>query len=272
MGNFAINHMTAANTSFAGLLAMAQACGCSGVELRNDLASALFDGEEPAAAANMALQYELQIFAVAQVESFNHLTVETVEAVQKLAAIAAACGSAGVALIPANNNTRTDQTIRRQDLLDALRELVPLLEQHGICGFVEPLGFASASLRFKHEVVDAIEKLGADHCIRLVHDTFHHVLAGEKDYYPEHTGMVHVSGVTNPDLPVDQMLDSHRVLVDAQDRLQNVEQILALQRGGYSGPVSMEAFAPEVHEYSNPAEHLQASFQFISSGLAARVA
>ena len=264
--------MTAANTSFAGLLAMAQACGCSGVELRNDLGSALFDGDAPAAAANMALQFELQIFAVAQVESFNHLSVGTVEAVEKLATIAAACGSAGIALIPANNNTRTDQIIRRQDLLDALRELVPLLEQHGICGFVEPLGFASASLRFKHEVVDAIEKLGANHCIRLVHDTFHHVLAGERDCYPEHTGMVHVSGIINCDLSVDQMRDSHRVLVDARDRLRNVEQVSALQKGGYNGPVSMESFAPEVHQDSNLAEHLQASFQFISSGLATRVA
>jgi 2-keto-myo-inositol isomerase len=43
----------------------------------------------------------------------------------------------------------------------ALRELRPMLEDHGLIGLVEPLGFETCALRHKAEAADAIEALGA---------------------------------------------------------------------------------------------------------------
>ena len=51
-----------------------------------------------------------------------------------------------------------------------------------------------------------------------------------------------------------------------------MEQIAALQAAGWNGPVSYEAFSPEVHAYADPAGELSKSFDFIRQSLAARAA
>ena len=272
MGNFALNHMTAANASFEELLVIAQQCSCSGVELRNDLSSPLFSGLEVEVAAECIAASNLKVFALAEVKSFNHLTAQTVADAENLAAIGKACGAEGIALIPANDGSRLAEATRREDLHRALSELIPLLENYDLYGFVEPLGFSSSSLRSKREAVEVIEGLNASDRVKLVHDTFHHFLAGETECFAQHTGMVHVSGVADSQVAPAKMQDSHRGLVAQDDRLQNIEQLSMLAEQGYHGPVSMEAFAPEVHNFLNPAEYLRDSFQFISSGLAAKVA
>src|SRR3712207_6469164 len=52
--SFALNHMTVARLSYAGLLDAAASLGCVGVEVRNDLTQPLFDGLDPAEAGAMA--------------------------------------------------------------------------------------------------------------------------------------------------------------------------------------------------------------------------
>ena len=105
-----------------------------------------------------------------------------------------------------------------------------------------------------------------------MHDTFHHTLAHGGPYFPDHTGIIHISGVVDPAVSLAQMTDAHRILVDAADRLGNVDQIAALQALGYDGPVSFEAFAPEVHASTQPGADLAASIQFIREGLVRKAA
>lgn len=277
MGNFALNQVTSAESTFTELLSVAVESGCSGIELRNDLASPLFGGFTPDAAAEMVRERKLRIHAIAEVKSFNHLTPQTIRDTEELAEIAQACGAEAIALIPCNAATGNavtgkDEVTRKRNLRHALVELLPILDNFGLQGFVEPLGFASASLRSKREVVEVIEDIGAQEHIKLVHDTFHHFLAGEPEFFPQHTGMVHISGVVEPSLSVNQFQDEHRVLVTRDDRLHNREQLSALADGGYTGPVSMEVFSSEVHKLPNLAESLRDSFQFISSGHVANVA
>ena len=93
--------------------------------------------------------------------------------------------------------------------------------------------------------------------------TFHHHLAGETAFYPNRTGLVHISGVTDPAVAVDDMLDAHRVLVDASDRLENLAQIRALLAAGYDGPFSFEPFAAEIHDLDNPEPALRASMTYL---------
>jgi 2-keto-myo-inositol isomerase len=102
-----------------------------------------------------------------------------------------------------------------------------------------------------------------------VHDTFHHALAHGGDFFPQHTGIVHISGVADPAPALDQMTDAHRVLVDADDRLANVVQLQTLGDLGWSGPISFECFAPQTHASPDPAGDLRASMALISLGLTA---
>ena len=53
----------------------------------------------------------------------------------------------------------------------------------------------------------------------------------------------------------------------ADDRLGNIAQIQALLRGGYTGFLSFEPFAPEVHGLADPAEALRRSMDLIREGV-----
>ncbi len=130
------------------------------------------------------------------------------------------------------------------------------------------MGFAVCSLRYKDVLADAIDAVGGVGTCFMVHDTFHHALAGFGPIYPELTGIVHVSGVKDM-IPLDDMRDPHRVLVDGDDVLGNVAQIRALRRAGYAGPISYEPFAPSVHDLTDPKPALAASMEFIRAGVEA---
>ena len=110
--------------------------------------------------------------------------------------------------------------------------MAPMLRARGLVGLVEPLGFPVSSLRTKRQALDAIDAAGAADVYQLVHDTFHHHLAGETEFFPDRTGIVHISGVVDPAVEVDAMLDPHRVLVDPGDRLENLAPDPRLWSGG----------------------------------------
>ena len=269
---FALNHMTVARMSFAELLDAAARLGCVGVEVRNDLPQALFDGMAPERAGEMAREKGLRILALAEVKRFNDWSDAKAEEALALMRIAVACGAEAVSLIPRNDNLGMGNGERQGALRVALKALKPMLEDHDLVGLVEPLGFETCPLRHKTDSVEVIEALGARGRFKLVHDTFHHHLAGGGPMFPEHTGMVHVSGVTDGTLAVRDMGDRHRVLVDGTDRLGNVEQVRSLEAAGYRGPISFEAFAPETHAAADPVGDLRRSMDFIRTQAALQAA
>ena len=266
----ALNHMTVAGLGYESLLDIAAGLGCVGVEVRNDLPQPLFDGRDPAEAGQMARDRGLRLLAVAEVKRFNDWSPDKAAEARDLMRFAAAAGAEAVSLIPRNDGQGMGNGERQANLRLALKDLKPMLEDHGLVGLIEPLGFAVCALRSKTEAVEAIEALGATGRFKLVHDTFHHTLAGGGPIHAAHTGMVHVSGVTDPGLGIDDMGDGHRVLVDERDRLGNIDQLRALKAAGYSGPVSMESFAKEVHELADPGAALARSFDFMQSRIGER--
>jgi 2-keto-myo-inositol isomerase len=256
---FALNHMTVARLSFVDLVALASRLGCVGIEVRNDLPQPLFDGMDPKAAGDLARSAGLRLLAVAEVKRFNDWSDDKAAEALALMQIAQEAGAEAVSLIPRNDNQGMGNGERQAALRVALKALKPMLEDHDLLGMVEPLGFEICALRYKAEAVEGIEAVGGTGRYRLVHDTFHHRLAHGGPIFPQHTGIVHVSGVVDQEVSLSQMRDPHRVLVTPGDRLGNVEQIAALQAAGYVGPVSYEAFAPSVHALADPETALLAS-------------
>ena len=189
------------------------------------------------------------------------------EKVRRLIAQAVSSDAESISLIPRNDAPAQTDTERDSHLRTALAAILPMLAEAGLVGLIEPLGFATSSLRSKREAVEAIEAAGGETSFRLVHDTFHHHIAGETDYFPEYTGIVHISGVVNPDLAADRMRDEHRGLVDARDRLDNIAQIRDLLDRGYTGAFSVEAFSPVVHSLSDPEAEFGRSFDYLRSAI-----
>ena len=268
MTAFALNHMTVARLGYGPLLDLAADLGCIGIEVRNDLPQPLFDGLDPAIAGAMARDRGLRILAVAEVKRFNDWSDAKAAEALALMKIAQAAGAEAVSLIPRNDNLGMGNGERQAALRVALKALKPMLQDHGLIGMVEPLGFDICALRYKSEAVEAIEATQSTGRFKLVHDTFHHTLAHGGPIFPEHTGIVHVSGVEDKSLSTSQMTDAHRVLVGAADVLGNVDQIRALLAAGYRGPVSFEAFAPSVHAMPDVERALRASMDHIAKDLA----
>jgi 2-keto-myo-inositol isomerase len=170
-------------------------------------------------------------------------------------------------LVPSNDGSGTADGERQSRLRRALRGLLPVLADLDILGLVEPLGFATSSLRSKREAAEAIEDTAGGARYRLVHDTFHHAVAREPELYPALTALTHVSGVTEPSVALAEMRDAHRGLVDAGDRLDSAGQIKALLHAGYAGPLSFEPFAMDAHTRPNPAGAIRASMEYLTRHL-----
>jgi 2-keto-myo-inositol isomerase len=267
--SFALNHVVAPRSSFAELVALARTLGLDQVEIRNDLDGvALRDGTPPERIRDEAAAGPVRILAINALQRFNDWSPERGTEARALARYAEACGAAALVLCPAlDNGYRRPAGELQEQLRAALAGLAPILAEAGIIGLIEPLGFVESSLRLKGVAVEAIEDVGESERFRLVHDTFHHYLAGEVRMYPEWTQIVHISGVDDARLPLERLRDEHRVLVGPDDVLGNIGQIVALTEG-YSGPYSFEAFAPSVHASRDLAGTLEASMHLIDRELA----
>ncbi len=268
----ALNHISVPGLRWDDFLALARSLGCDGVEYRNDLPASVSGADGYASVRARARECGLRVLALAEVRAFNDWSDRKRTEAETVMRAAVDCGAEAVILIPRCDGYGSGNGERQANLRVALRELAPMLAGHRLVGLVEPLGFDISSLRHKSEVVDAIESLGLTDRIRLVHDTFHHTLAGRGPIFAAHTGIVHVSGVTDPQLALHEMRDHHRVLVNVRDRLDSAAQVNDLGDAGYAGPVSMEAFAASAHASCDPATDLARSFEFIFSNLADRAA
>jgi 2-keto-myo-inositol isomerase len=131
---------------------------------------------------------------------FNDWSPAKAAEAEALMKIAVAAGAEAVSLIPRNDGVATDRAESRRVTETALRELLPMLRAHGLKAMVEPLGFAVCSLRYKDVLAECIQAVGGKGTYFMVHDTFHHALAGFGPIYPELTGIIHVSGVKDSDL------------------------------------------------------------------------
>jgi 2-keto-myo-inositol isomerase len=243
---------------------LAARLGCVGIEVRNDLPQPLFDGMDPKAAGEVIRAAGLRLLALAEVKRFNDWSDDKAAEALALMQVAKAAGAEAVSLIPRNDNQGMGNGERQAALRVALKALKPMLEDHDLLGMVEPLGFEICALRYKAEAVEGIEAIGGTGRFKLVHDTFHHTLAHGGPIFPEHTGIVHISGVVDQEVSLSQMRDQHRVLVTPGDRLGNIAQVEDLQAAGWNGPVSYEAFSPTVHSLADPESALRASMEHMS--------
>lgn len=261
---FSLSHILAPRQSPAEFFAMARALGVTDVEIRNDTPN-LVGTVAPAEVKAAAEAAGVKLLSINALYPFNVWNDERRAQTEALADYAAACGAESLVMCPLNDGT----PVALDDVVSALKAIKPILESRGIKGLVEPLGFPVSSLRRKADAIAAIKAAGGEGIFKLVHDTFHHHLAGETEFYPEWTGLVHISGVADTDVTVDAMLDAHRVLVDPRDRLGNVAQISALQAAGYQGLFSFEPFATEVQQLDDPQVALADSMGWLREQVAA---
>lgn len=255
---FAFNHILAPKLPLEDFFAAVRALGATEVEIRNDLPD-IVGTLAPEAVRAAAEAAGVTIISINALYPFNLWSGDLPARALALADYAKACGASALVMCPLN----TGDAVPFDDAVAALKAMKPILEERGLTGLVEPLGFPISSLRTKREAISLIEAAGGARVYKLVHDTFHHHLAGETEFFPEWTGLVHLSCVTDPAIAVTDMTDAHRGLVNEADRLENIQQIRSLLAAGYAGPFSFEPFAVEVHDDPDVMASAKRSMAFV---------
>lgn len=262
---FALNHIAAPHRDVARFFALARELGLTEVEIRNDLPGvALADGTPAVTVRDAARAAGITILSINALQRFNEWNAKRAAEAEQLATYAAESGALALVMCPVNSTEDLrgpDQRVA--DLREALAALRPIFQAHRLTGLVEPLGFEESSLRLKRTAIDAIDAVGGADVLRVLHDTFHHFLAGETEIFPARTGLVHISGVEDRSLMHNAIRDAHRILVGPDDVMDNLGQIAALRRGGYAGPFSFEPFSSAVHDLADIAGALRASMRTI---------
>ena len=153
---------------------------------------------------------------------------------------------------------------RAGELVQALDAYGPLFAKAGMVGLIEPLGFEICALRTKQAALAGIAKCSHPKCFALLHDTFHHYLSGETEFFPKETAIIDVSGVLAGKAK-PAITDEDRILVTEDDIMDNRGQVAALLAGGCTAAISYEPFSSQVRDLplSELKSQLQASINYL---------
>ena len=249
---------------------LANDLGFESVELRNDLAGKeILDGLPDDTVRNLLNVTGIKPLTINALYPFEDVrALETNLAKLKgLIGEAKRINCSRIVLCPLNDATDSRSPGQRADqLITALNAFGPLFAEAQMTGLVEPLGFSVSALRTKKEALAGISQCDYSGSYKLLHDTFHHYLAEETDFFPAETALVHVSGVL-PGKVRSAITDADRVLVTGDDILDNRGQVATLLNARYFGPFSYEPFSQEVQMLSAATlkTNLQNSIQYLFS-------
>jgi 2-keto-myo-inositol isomerase len=227
------------------------------VELRNDLPGAgIIDEYSPEQVKELSEKYGIRIITINALQHFNvnSLLPALLKELQELLRLSISIDCGAIVLCP-HNNVKDGRSSEQcfKETVEALKEFAPFFAEHGLMGYVEPLGFEESSLRSLVTAMKAIQESGYEEHYRIVYDTFHHHIGPDSleslgnEYDVSYTGLIHVSGVES-EIPTSQYRDAHRLLIEAADKLKSREQIEKLVALGYEGAISFEPFAEDIQQ------------------------
>ena len=251
-----LNRIISPQLSLPEFFQFATDLGFKYVELRNDLAGKeILDGLSDDAVRQLLDATGIKPLTINALYPFEDVRALDANLVKLKGLIAEAkrIDCSQIVLCPLNEAGDPRSPGQRADqLVSALNAFGPLFAEAKMTGLIEPLGFSVSALRTKKEALAGISQCDYPGSYKLLHDTFHHYLGEETDFFPADTALVHVSGVL-PGKARSAITDSDRVLVTGDDILDNRGQVATLLNGGYTGPFSYEPFSQEVQSLSTPA-------------------
>jgi len=232
------------------------------VEVRNDFTDkGVLDGLSDAALQLSFKKTGIKALTINALYPFEDVKVlkENIEKLKGLIVEAKRINCPQIVLCPLNDANDKRSTAQRADeLVTALTAYGPLFAEAKMIGLVEPLGFEICSLRTKKAALEGIARCDYPDSYQLLHDTFHHYLSGETEFFPKQTAIIHVSGVL-AGKPKGAITDEDRILVTKDDIMDNRGQVAALLDAECTAFISYEPFSPKVREL--PLPELKAQLQ-----------
>ena len=258
---FGLNRVICPALDIEDFFQLANDLGLQYVELRNDLPEKkIIDDYSVQEIRSLARRYNVKICSINALQEFNYLVNidKAKKELKDLVSLAQDIDCQAIVMCPFNRVDISEQNRNLetyyQDTVLSLKELLLLFQNSGLLGYMEPLGFATSSLRSILSAMKLIKETGYKG-YKIVYDTFHHFLGTDdldilsKQYDMECTGLMHISAVTAVISP-EKFRDEHRNMDFKSDMLNNKEQVDFFVKEGYEGIISFEPFAQEVQGLS----------------------
>jgi 2-keto-myo-inositol isomerase len=223
--------------------------GIKYIEVRNDFTDkGILDGLPDAVLQKAFKDKGIRVLTINALYPFEDARVlkENIEKLKGMIAEARRIDCPQIVLCPLNDvNDKRSPAQRVDELVNALNAYGPLLGDSSMTGLIEPLGFEICSLRTKKGALEGIANCKYPGFYQLLHDTFHHYLSGESEFFPKQTAMIHVSGLLAGKSKA-ATTDEERVLVTREDVMDNRGQVASLSKAGCTAPISYEPFSSQV--------------------------
>jgi 2-keto-myo-inositol isomerase len=266
---FSLNRTCSPDMTLAQFVVLAKAVGVEAIEVRNDIAGREFaDGTRAEELRAILDEAGLRLASINALQRFNDWDLRREEEAVSLVRYAAALRAPGIVLCPLVDldhgwsESQLDEMLRH-----SLRKLRPILLEHGVTGYVEPLGMHGSTMKRQAAAVAAVSDVAGWDAYRVCHDTFQFYRCGDTEMFPARIGLVHISGIDRTDLPPDELAEPDRGLVEEGDRVGNIHQLTALTEGGYTGYVSIEPFKPAVQQDPDLPAKLAACVADVRAGI-----
>ncbi len=266
---FAMNRTCTPQASLADFIRLATDAGVGAVEIRNDIEGQEFaNGMEASDLRHRLSDAGLAVASVNALQRFNEWTAEREAEAIGLVRYTAALGAPGLVLCPLHNADHGWSDAEAEaNLRDGLRKLRPILLDHGVKGYVEPLGMSGSTMKQQAMAVAAVEDVGGWDAYQLCHDTFQFYRCGDRKLFPDHIGLAHMSGIARTDLAPQALTEPDRGFVFEGDQVGNIAQLQALKAAGYAGFVSMEPFSPATQQDPHILTRLRESLDLVGKAV-----
>jgi 2-keto-myo-inositol isomerase len=262
---FSLNRTCSPDMTLAQFIALAKAVGVEAIEVRNDIAGREFsDGTKAEELRVVLTDAGLRLASINALQRFNDWDPIRADEAVFLVRYAAALGAPGIVLCPVVDVSHgwTESQLEEK-LRQSLRMLRPVLLDHGVTGYVEPLGMQGSTMKWQRTAVAAVSDIAGWDAYRICHDAFQFYRCGDTQMFPERIGLVHISGIDRTDLRPDELTEPDRGLVSGNDRAGNVGQLQSLISAGYRGFVSIEPFNPIVQQDPSLASQLADCINYV---------
>ena len=263
--SFALNQIIFPDLPFKDFLTFSKRLNIKAIEIRNDIKTNLIKENDPIEIKSICEDNDINILSINALQKFNIWNKDRENEFISLCKYADKANINAIVLVPVNDGSIKSQKEQIQLLEHSLININKIINNFNVIALVEPLGFNQSSLRFKSLTANVIKSLQSNK-FKIIHDTFHHALAKEKEFFPSLTGLVHFSGVSNMYKNIE-LHDDHRSIIDKNDILQNINQIQKISNSNYKGYFSFEPFSNTLIKDKNILKIVKNSFNYISSNI-----
>ena len=263
--SFALNQIILPNKPFEDFINFSKKLNIKSIEIRNDIKTNLIEENDPIKIKNICEENSINILSINALQKFNIWNKDRENELISLCKYADKANINAIVLVPLNDGSISAHEEQIELVEKSLINIIRILEDFKVIGLVEPLGFKQSSLRLKSITINIINSLQSKK-LKIVHDTFHHALANEHDFFPSLTGLVHFSGVSNIYNNIE-LKDDHRSIVENNDIISNLNQMKTLVNSNYKGYFSFEPFSNVLIKNKKIFKTVSNSLNFISSNI-----